>query len=123
MRITSRQKRIVLGDTLSSLPYNDSDISMTKCDKILSIHVDNNLTWNIHFNFLSKEVSSYLWLLSKIITYLSTEHRLLFIMQVYRNDFKKHRFLFVFFRFEGKRVKLKIIKFFCLFIRTAFAAN
>ena len=32
-------------------------------------------------------------------------------------------FIFFFFRFEGKLVKLKIIKLFCLFIRTAFAAN
>ena len=32
-------------------------------------------------------------------------------------------FSFFFFRFEGKIVKLKIIKFFCLFIKTAVAAN
>ena len=32
-------------------------------------------------------------------------------------------FLFFFLRFEGKIVKLKIIKFFCLFIKTAVAAN
>ena len=51
---------------------------MTSCDKILGIHVDNNLTWQIHFSFLSKKISSYLWLLSKIRTCLSTEHRLLF---------------------------------------------
>ena len=51
---------------------------MTTCDKILGIQVDENLTWNSHFNFLSKKLSSYMWLLSKIRTYLSTEHRLLF---------------------------------------------
>ena len=32
-------------------------------------------------------------------------------------------FICVFFRFEGKIVKLKIIKFFCLVIRSAFATN
>ena len=48
------------------------------CDKILGLHVDNNLTWNNHFNFLSKKISSSIWLLSKIRTYLSTDHRLLF---------------------------------------------
>ena len=32
-------------------------------------------------------------------------------------------FFFFFFRFEGKIVKLKIIRFFCLFIKTAVAAN
>ena len=51
---------------------------MTTCDKILGIQVDDNLTWNSHFNFLSKKLSSYMWLLSKIRTYLSTEHRILF---------------------------------------------
>ena len=55
---------------------------MTSCDKILGIHVDNNLTWQNHFSFLSKKISSYLWLLSKIITYLSTEHRFLSTMVI-----------------------------------------
>ena len=78
MLIMSRQKRTVFGNTTLSLQYNDIDICMTSCDKILGIHVDNNLTWQNHFSFLSKKISSYLWLLSKIRTYLSTKHRLLF---------------------------------------------
>ena len=69
MLIMSRQKRSVFGK------HNDIDICMTSCDKILGIHVDNNLTWLNHFSFLSKKISSYLWLLSKIRTYL---YRLLF---------------------------------------------
>ena len=72
------QKRTVLNDAVLNLQYSDIDISMTTCDKILGIQVDENLTWNSHFNFLSKKLSSYMWLLSKIRTYLSTEHRLLF---------------------------------------------
>ena len=51
---------------------------MTSCDKILGIHVDHNLNWHNHFKFLSKKISSYLWLLSKIRTYVSIDHRLLF---------------------------------------------
>ena len=78
MLITSRQKRTVLNDAVLILQYTDLDISITTCDKILGIHVDNNLTWNTHFNFLSKKLSSYMWLLSKIRTYLTTEHRVLF---------------------------------------------
>ena len=78
MLITSRQKRTVLDDAVLNLQYSDIDISMTKCDKILGIQVDDNLTWNSHFNFLSKKLSSYMWLLSKVRTYLSTEHRVLF---------------------------------------------
>ena len=86
MLITSRQKRTVLNDAVLKLQYNDIDISITTCDKILGIHVDNNQTWNTHFNFLSKKLSSYMWLLSKIRTYLTTEHRVLF----YNAYFKPH---------------------------------
>ena len=60
MLIMSRQKRTVFGNTTLSLQYNDIDICMTSCDKILGIHVDNNLTWQTHFSFLSKKISSYL---------------------------------------------------------------
>ena len=52
MLITSRQKRTVLNDAVLNLQYNDIDISITTCDKILCIRVDNNLTWNTHFNFI-----------------------------------------------------------------------
>ena len=51
---------------------------MTTSDKVLGIYVDNNLTWNNHFNFLSKKLSTYMWLLSKIRTFLSIDHRVLF---------------------------------------------
>ena len=68
MLIMSRQRRTIFGDLC--LHYNDIDI--------LGLHVDNNLTWNNHFKFLSKKISSSIWLLSKIRTYLSTDHRLLF---------------------------------------------
>ena len=69
---------LILNDAVSNLQYSDIDISMTTCDKILGIQVDDNLTSNSHFNFLSKKLSSYMRLLSKIRTYLSTEHRVLF---------------------------------------------
>ena len=34
--------------------------------------------WNTHFAYVSKKVSSNLWLLSKVRHYVSTEHRLSF---------------------------------------------
>ena len=82
MLITSRQKRTVLNDAVLKLQYNYIDISITTCDKISGIHVDNNPTWNTYFNFLYKKLSSYMWLLNKIRTYLTTEHRVLFIMHI-----------------------------------------
>ena len=60
---------------------------MTTSDKILGVHVDENLSWNDHYRHVSKKVSSYLWLLSKIKTYLPQEHRLL-----YYNSYIKPQF-------------------------------
>ena len=87
MLITSRQKRNNLHECALSLKYNDIDIKMTTSDKILGVHVDENLSWNDHYRHVSKKVSSYLWLLSKIKTYLPQEHRLL-----YYNSYIKPQF-------------------------------
>ena len=51
---------------------------MTTSDKILGVYVDENLCWNDHYHHVSKKVSTYLWLLSKIKTYLSRDNRLLY---------------------------------------------
>ena len=86
MLITSRQKRNHLQDCTLSLNYNNIDIKMTTSDKILGVYVDENLSWNDHYRHVSKKVSSFLWLLSKIKTYLSQEHRLLY----YNSYIKPH---------------------------------
>ena len=76
--ITSRQRRSNLQNPNLSLRYNEIYINMTTVSKILGVQVDENLLWNIQLLHISKKVSSYLWLLSKIRQYLSIEHRLLF---------------------------------------------
>ena len=86
MSITSRQKRKNLQNSALSLRYNDMDIRLTSCDKILRVHVDENLMWNNQFRHVSRKLLSYLWLLSKIRPYLSTDHRLLF----YKASIKPH---------------------------------
>ena len=78
MLITSRQKRLSMHNPVLSLTYSDIDIKMTHADKILGVHVDDNLMWNNHFQHVSKKISTYLWLLSKIRFYLSVEQRLMF---------------------------------------------
>ena len=78
MLITSRQKRFSVQNPVLSFMYRDIDIKMTHADKILGVHVDDNLMWNNHFQHVSKKISSYLWLLSKIKSYLLVEHRLMF---------------------------------------------
>ena len=86
MLITSRQKRLSLQNPVLSLRYSDIDIKMTPSDKISGVHVDDNLMWNNPFRHVSKNISSYLWLLSKIRSYLLVEHRLMF----YNANVKPH---------------------------------
>ena len=87
MLITSRQKRNNLHQSTLTLTYSDMDIRMTTSDKILGVYVDENLCWNDHYQHISKKVSSYLWLLSKIKSYLSLDHKLL-----YYNSYIKPQF-------------------------------
>ena len=53
MLITSRQKRNNLLEDKLSLKYNDIDIKMTTSDKILGVYVDENLSWNDHYQHVS----------------------------------------------------------------------
>lgn len=78
MLITSRQKRSTIENSSLLLKYNDLDLKLTNTDKILGVHINENLIWNAQFQFVVKKVSSHLWLLSRISSYLSVEDRLLF---------------------------------------------
>ena len=78
MLITSRQKIATMENSSLLLKCNDLDLKLTNTDKILGVHINENLTWNAQFQFVVKKVSSHLWLLSRISSYLSVEDRLLF---------------------------------------------
>ena len=77
MLVTTRQKRNRLDDSLQ-LFLNDMPLTVVKNEKVLGVQVDDNLTWNDHISKTSKKMSTYVWLLSKIRSYLSVEHRVLF---------------------------------------------
>ena len=83
MLITTSQKRVRLDENLFTLTYNDVILQLTTTDKILGMNIKQNLIWNNHFQRVSRKVSSYIWLLLKIKSYLSTEHRRLFITHIY----------------------------------------
>lgn len=87
MLITSRQKRSHLNDDTLGLTYNNLDLKLTHSEKILGVNIDDNLVWNLHFQQVVKKVSSYLWLLSQISQFLSTEDRLLFYNAYIRPQF------------------------------------
>ena len=64
--------------SLLSLSYNEIDLQLTTGDKILGVYIGENFQWDNHFKYVCKKVSSYIWLLSKIKSYLTLEHRLIF---------------------------------------------
>ena len=51
---------------------------MSARNKILGVYVDDNLLCNDQFHHVSNKLSSYVWLLSKIRSYFSFDHRKLF---------------------------------------------
>ena len=73
MFITSRANKAQLANHVLSLRYSDKDIKITPSERILGVYVDDNLMWNNHFQHVSKQISYYLWLLSKIRSYLSRD--------------------------------------------------
>ena len=74
----TRQKRITLDVSLLSVSNNEIDLQLTTGDKILGVYIDENFQWDNHFKYICKKVSSYIWLLSKIKSYLTLEQRLIF---------------------------------------------
>ena len=78
MFITSQQKRCYLNDASFHLKCNNIDLKLTKGDKILGANINENLIWDSHYKFIVKKVSTHLWLLSQISSYLSVKDRLLF---------------------------------------------
>ena len=78
MIMTTRRKRLLIDGSTLSLSYNDVDLEITTGDKTLGINTDANLTWSDHFDFVCKKVSTYVWLLSKICSCLSYEHKVIF---------------------------------------------
>lgn len=86
MLITTHQKRLHLHNDIIHLSYNNNVLNTTESDKILGVHIDNNLTWSVHVDFISKKISKNLWLLSRLKDYLTTEHR----VQFYKTYIQPH---------------------------------
>ena len=78
MLIASRQKRNSLISCDLNITFNNLELKNSSNEKILGVHVDHNFVWNNHFQYVSKKISSYLWLLSQIRSYLTEQHRLLY---------------------------------------------
>ena len=76
--IKSRQIRYNLKNSDLSLNFKNADLKLISNEKVLGVHIDEHLLWNRHFQYISKKISSHLWLLSQIKSFLSKEDKLLF---------------------------------------------
>ena len=61
-----------------SVNYNNFDLKLTNNEKLFRVHIEENLRWNVHFQYISKKLSSNLWLLSQIRSFLSINDPFLF---------------------------------------------
>ena len=47
-------------DNKLALVYDNVDLQLTSCEKVLGLHIDDNLTWTNHLHQVSKKILSYL---------------------------------------------------------------
>ena len=75
----SRQKKAQLAKLCLSLKYSDKDIKMTPSEKILGLHVADNLMSNNHFQqVFEKNLIIFMGKIRSYLSYSSVEHRVMF---------------------------------------------
>ena len=77
MLVTTRQRRTRIDDNLN-LSLNDEQLLTVSNEKVLGVQIDNNLLWRDHVRKVTKPMFSNIWLLSKVKSYLSKEHRVMY---------------------------------------------
>lgn len=85
MLITTSQRRSRIDDKLQ-ISLSDVQLSSVVNEKVLGVQIDNNLSWQEHVSRVVKKMSTNIWLLSKIKSYLSLTHRVMF----YRSYIQPH---------------------------------
>ena len=107
MIVTTNQKRQRLNKETLDLKFNNNPLNMISNDKILGVFVDNNLTWSEHIKHLTKKISSSIWLLSKIKSFLSLAHQ----VQYYKSYIQPHiDFCNIVWGSSSEANKLKVFK-------------
>ena len=74
MFISSRQNRQILQSN-TEIPYHDSVIKSCSTAKLLGVTVNNSLPWNYHIETFVKKCNTFLYILSPIKLYISTDNR------------------------------------------------
>jgi len=74
MFISSRQNRQLV-QNYPEIPFHDSVINSCLSRKLLGVTVNNSLSWSDHIETVIKKCNTYLYILSLIKLYLSTDNR------------------------------------------------
>ena len=62
-------------DNKLAIEYDNFDLQLTRCEKVLGVHIDDNLTWTNHFQHVSKKdiVIPLAFVSDKIIPFFTTQ--------------------------------------------------
>ena len=63
---------------ISNISLNNVQLLTVSKEKVLGVHIDNNLLWGQQVRKVTKKMSSNIWLLSKVKNYLTKEHRVMY---------------------------------------------
>ena len=55
MIITTVQKRLHLNNNCLHLTYNDDTLKTFETEKVVGVHIDNNLTWSVHIDSIANK--------------------------------------------------------------------
>ena len=77
MYVISKPKHRQLSNThsLPSVHFLDSVIDESSSERLLGVTINNDLSWNTHIENVIKKCNTFLYLLSRIIIYLSFQNR------------------------------------------------
>ena len=76
--ITTPHKRARLTESSLSLTFKKIPLKTSKGEKLLGLQIDENLKWDCHINKLRRKMSTNLWLLNRIKTFIPVNARILF---------------------------------------------
>ena len=58
LMLVGSQQRLCTYDTSPDLTIDGNAINQVKCVKSLGVHIDDNLSWNVHIDTISKKIAS-----------------------------------------------------------------
>ena len=76
--ITTPHKRARLKNDPLSVSFKSVPLKYSKGEKLLGVNINENLNWGDHVNKIKKKVSTNIWLLSRIKSFIPVNARILF---------------------------------------------